>query len=86
MEFIRWLLEILLWMFKIILILLYLTYEWWYIAVPIWIAVFYVIGKLFPDGFVSGESNYQSGVYTVTTFGDRDNFSRNKVRIDRSPY
>jgi hypothetical protein len=73
------------WGLKVIVIILYLSYQYWYIAIPLWILIFYLVTVIFPNGFVSGSGSSSSGVYTVTTFGDKDNFSRTKVRIDNSP-
>ena len=87
MDLISGFLDFIFWGLKVIVIILYLSYQYWYIAIPLWILVFYLVTVIFPNGFVSvsGSGSSSSGVYTVTTFGDKDNFSRTKVRIDNSP-
>ena len=84
MDLISGFLDFIFWGLKVIVIILYLSYQYWYIAIPLWILAFYLVTIIFPNGFVSGPGS-SSNVYTVTTFGDKDNFSRTKVRIDNSP-
>ena len=85
MELIAGFFELVFGLLKLLVVAIYLTFQYWYIAIPAWICFFWIIGKVFPDGFGSGGDGF-SKTYTVTTFGNGAEVNRTKVRVDNLPY